>query len=57
MDVKVNLFILLYFNLKEKFFIGKFFGQRFVQGKDVSLILIYDNKGAIAGVQMGVSWF
>jgi hypothetical protein len=54
-DVKVNLFILLYFNLKEKFFIGKFFGQRFVQGKDVSLILIYDNKGAIAGVQMGVS--
>jgi len=33
---------------------GKFFGQRFIQGKDVSLILIYDSKNAIAGVQMGI---
>lgn len=28
-----------------------------MQGKDVSLILIYDTKGNIAGVQMGVSYF
>jgi hypothetical protein len=33
---------------------GKFLGQRFIQGKDYSLILIYDSKGAIAGVQMGI---
>jgi hypothetical protein len=48
-------FFLLSFVLKEKFFVGKFLGQRFIQGKDYSLILIYDSKGAIAGVQMGVS--
>jgi hypothetical protein len=33
---------------------GKFLGQRFIQGQDVSLILIYDSKGAIAGVQMAI---
>ncbi len=52
------IYLFYYILIQKKiFFIGKFFGQRFVQGKDVSLILIYDNKGAIAGVQMGVSWF
>ncbi|CAF0775176.1 unnamed protein product [Adineta ricciae] len=33
---------------------GKFLGQRFIQGKDVSLVLIYDSNGHIAGVQMGI---
>ncbi|CAF3715712.1 unnamed protein product [Adineta steineri] len=33
---------------------GKFLGQRFMQGKDVSLILIYDSHGNIAGTQMGI---
>ncbi len=55
--VKVNLFILLYFYVIEKLSVGKFLGQRFIQNKDVSLILIYDSNGAIAGVQMGVSLF
>ena len=35
--------------------LGKFLGRRFIQGKDVSLILIYDSKGNIAGAQMAVS--
>ncbi|UJR25952.1 hypothetical protein I4U23_007300 [Adineta vaga] len=33
---------------------GKFLGQRFIQGKDVSLVLIYDSKGFIAGTQMAI---
>ncbi|CAF4869034.1 unnamed protein product, partial [Rotaria socialis] len=33
---------------------GKFLGQRFIQGKDIGLILIYDSKGFIAGTQMAV---
>lgn len=34
---------------------GKFLGQRYMQGQDVSLILIFNIQGAIAGVQMAVS--
>ena len=37
------------------FFKGKFLGQRFMQGNDTGLILIYDSHGTVAGVQMGVS--
>jgi len=33
---------------------GKFLGQRFIKGKDVGLVLIYDSKGAIAGTQMAI---
>ena len=35
--------------------LGKFLGQRFIKGKDVGLVLIYDVQGTIAGVQMAVS--
>ena len=35
--------------------LGKFLGQRFIKDKDVGLVLIYDIKGTIAGVQMAVS--
>ena len=38
--------------------LGKFLGQRFIKDNDVGLVLIYDIKGTIAGVQMAVSdWF
>ncbi len=50
-----NLFIFLFEKNNRLFFAGKFLGQRFIQGKDYSLILIYDSKGAIAGSQMAVS--
>jgi len=33
---------------------GKFLGQRFIKDKDVGLVLIYDIKGTIAGVQMAI---
>jgi hypothetical protein len=53
---KVNLLILPYCSLIEKFLIGKFLGQRFIKSKDVGLILIYDSQGIIAGAQMAVSY-
>ena len=40
-----------------RIFVGQFLGQRFIKNKDVGLILIYDIKGTIAGVQMAVSDF
>ncbi len=55
MDVKVHLH---HFSIRyecNRLFVGKFLGQRFIQGKDVGLILIYDSKGMIAGTQMAVS--
>ena len=36
---------------------GKFLGYRYIQNNDVSLILIYDSDGVIAGIQMGVCSF
>jgi len=33
---------------------GKVLGQRFIKDKDVGVILIFDTKGTIAGVQMGI---
>ncbi|CAF1227527.1 unnamed protein product [Rotaria sordida] len=33
---------------------GKFVGQRFIKNKDVGVILIYDSKGFMAGIQMGI---
>ncbi|CAF3334463.1 unnamed protein product [Rotaria sp. Silwood1] len=33
---------------------GKFIGQRFIKDRDFAVILIYDSKGFIAGIQMGI---
>jgi len=33
---------------------GQFLGQRFIKGNDVSVILLFDVQGTIAGVQMGI---
>ncbi|CAF1451014.1 unnamed protein product [Rotaria sordida] len=33
---------------------GKFLGQRYIKGKDVGVILIFDKQGTIAGVQMAI---
>lgn len=33
---------------------GKFLGYRYIENNDVSLILIYDHHGDIAGIQMAV---
>ena len=34
---------------------GKFLGYRYILNEDLSLILIYNNNGDIAGIQMAVS--
>ena len=36
---------------------GKYFGNRYIKGDDVSVALLFDTNGIIAGIQMNVGQY